>query len=213
MYVCTIGRRFTQMIAYFLVMNSKRCNHSCCLSQEKEQRWENKRGVEEKEERGAGEYFKAGRWELREKHSVCRALSAMGGKKGKATERPAATHIDSKVSAGCLPWLWPWPNQSLLLKKSLILCTLILMLGTVWPRKEDCTFSTCSRLSCSRDIKRVSERHSKIWALDLGKGGGAGKISTETTRKIVSHLLSNQNFRNVSLTHFRLIERSLKTKE
>ena len=25
MHVCTIGRRFTQMIAYFLVMNSKRC--------------------------------------------------------------------------------------------------------------------------------------------------------------------------------------------
>ena len=26
MYLCTIGRCFTQMIAYFLVMNTKRCN-------------------------------------------------------------------------------------------------------------------------------------------------------------------------------------------
>ena len=40
----------------------------------------------------------------------------------------------------------------------------------------------------------------------------AGKISTGTTRKVVFHLLSNRNFRNVSLTHFRLIERSLKTR-
>ena len=40
----------------------------------------------------------------------------------------------------------------------------------------------------------------------------AGKISTGTTRKVVFHLLSNRTFRNVSLTHFRLIERSLKTK-
>ena len=41
----------------------------------------------------------------------------------------------------------------------------------------------------------------------------AGKIPTGTTRKVVFHLLSsNRNFRNVSLTHFRLIERSLKTK-
>ena len=28
MYLRTIGRRFTQMIAYFLVMNSKRCTKS-----------------------------------------------------------------------------------------------------------------------------------------------------------------------------------------
>ena len=27
MYLRTVGRRFTQMIAYFVVMNSKRCNN------------------------------------------------------------------------------------------------------------------------------------------------------------------------------------------
>ena len=45
------------------------------------------------------------------------------------------------------------------------------------------------------------------------RGAVAGRISTGTTRKVVFHLLSsNRNFRNVSLTHLRLIERSLKTK-
>ena len=31
MYLCAIGRHFTKMNAYFLVMNSKRCTSITCL--------------------------------------------------------------------------------------------------------------------------------------------------------------------------------------
>ena len=65
-----------------------------------------------------------------------------------------------------------------------------------WPIPYFLFKVTCSRLSDSRDDSYLSERHAKIWKLDLRRGGGGGK--NQFSSRFIVNLCFLSQFRGPS---------------